>query len=224
MRGILYLLILLFFSGCTESNPPDNQPEIPENGIKIGEQIWMKENLKVKIFRNGDPITESKSVVDWIRLYNEKKPAWTVYLWESNSESLYGVIYNYYAMVDPRGLAPESWRIPTSTDFSNLIEFNGGSISAPKKLMSKELWIENPGNNESGFNATPGSEIWIGGTFGFRNEYVGYWTKSKSVSGNPITFGISCLPSQRVAFSDNEPLDRLINEQKAGFYIRCIKE
>jgi uncharacterized protein (TIGR02145 family) len=224
MRGILYLLILLSFSGCTESNPPDSQTIIPENGIKIGEQIWMKENLKVKTFRNGDPITESKSAQDWIRLYNEKKPAWTVYLWESNSESLYGIIYNYYALIDSRGIAPNSWRVPTSTDFLNLIEFNGGSNSAPKKIMSKDLWIENPGSNESGFNATPGSEIWIGGTFGIRNEYVGYWTNSNNVEGNPIIFGISSIPSQRVYFNDEEPLNRLINVQRAGFYIRCIKE
>lgn len=221
-NSILILSIFIFFS-CTDSEEPQAD-QIPSNGIQIGNQIWMKKNLDVKTFRNGDPIQESKTTEDWIRLYNEKKPAWTTFEWDENSEKNYGVIYNYYAIIDPRGIAPEGWRIPTSTDFFNLVEFNGGKNSAPIKLMSRDLWVENPGNNESGFNATPGSEIWIGGSFGFKNEYVTYWTTSSNISGNPILFGISCLPQRRVYFVEDEPLQRLIELQKAGLYIRCIKE
>jgi uncharacterized protein (TIGR02145 family) len=220
-NSIVILSIFIFFS-CTDSEEPQAD-QIPSNGIQIGNQIWMKENLKVKTFRNGDPIAESKTTEEWIKLHEEKKPAWTTYLWEQNSERLYGVIYNYYAMIDPRGLAPDGWRIPTSTDFFNLVEFNGGSTTAPIKLMSKELWVENPGNNESGFNAPPGSEIWIGGTFGFRNEYVSYWTTSRNTSGNPILFGINCLPERKVSFTQDLSLNVFL-ANRPGFYVRCIKE
>lgn len=223
MKYLLQLLLIFLFLACNESEEPNVPEPIPQNAIQIGDQIWMKENLKVKTFRNGDPIAESKTTEEWIRLYNEEEPAWTVYLWENDSERLYGVIYNYYAMIDPRGLAPDGWRIPTSTDFFELVEFNGGAINAPIKLMSKNLWKRNPGNNESGFNVTPGSEIWAGGSFGFRNEYVTYWTSSLSTNGNLIFININDEITQELSFNSSNPLSRVLQD-KAGFYIRCIIE
>lgn len=220
------ILILLFSFGfsCTESQEPQqDQDQIPQNGIQIGDQIWMRENLKVKTFRNGDPIEESKTTEDWIRLYNEGKPAWTSYLWEENNEIRFGLIYNYYALTDPRGIAPQNWRIPTSNDFFQLIEYNGGGNDGAEKIMSSEFWEENPGTNESGFDARPGGEIWIGGSFGGLGNSIGYWTNSQAINGNPISVFISSIRPQKFVFNDENSIERIL-DNKGGSYIRCIKE
>lgn len=220
-KYLLFILVMTFF-GCSETETPIND-SIPENGIQIGDQIWMRENLKVKTFRNGDPIIESKSVEEWDKFYKEKIPAWTSYLWQTDNEQKFGVIYNYYAMIDPRGLAPSNWKIPTSTDFFELVEFNGGANVATKKLMSSTLWtLGNNGTNESGFDGRPGGEIWAGGIFTDINEHFAMWTNSKAQSGDLIFFGISTITETRISFSEH-PLERTINN-RAGFYIRCIKE
>lgn len=221
MRKYLILFFAVAFFGCSESEDPitDN---IPENGIQIGDQIWMKENLKVKTFRNGDPIMESKSVEDWDRYYKEKTPAWTSYLWKTENEQNYGVIYNHYAMIDPRGLAPLNWRIPTSTDFFELVEYNGGANVATKKLMSSTFWSGgNNGTNESGFDGRPGGEIW-GGIFTDINDGFLMWTNSKSQSGDLISFGISTVAQTRTYFSENS--QEMIISVRAGSYVRCIEE
>jgi uncharacterized protein (TIGR02145 family) len=218
-------LILIFFVslifGCSGTEDPSSNP--PDE-IQIENQIWMKENLDLKTFRNGDPLFESKTTEQWIQLYLEKKPAYTVYLWKEGNEDVFGIIYNYYALIDPRGLAPENWRIPTSTDYFDLVENNGGSNVASPKLMSQNLWlIGKNGSNESGFNAKPGGQIWAGGTFTDINESIVFWTNSRSQQGDLIVFGIfSSLEETGAFFSEisiKETLDR-----KGGFYIRCIKE
>ncbi|MDF2158334.1 fibrobacter succinogenes major paralogous domain-containing protein [Algoriphagus sp. CAU 1675] len=217
------VLLVLFFFGCSDPEDTDSIQELDQNAIQIGSQIWMKQNLDLKVFRNGDPIQESKSVEDWVRFYDEKIPAWTSYFWESENEEIYGIMYNYYAMIDPRGLAPEGWRIPTSTDFFELVEFNGGANVAGPKIMSSNYWSNgNNGSNESGFDARPGGEIWAGGIFTDINESFSFWTNSRSQSGDIISFGITTIDGTRIYFAEN-PLN-IVLASRGGSYIRCIKE
>lgn len=223
MRNLFISILLISVFSCSGDNGQDMSPEIPSNGIKIGDQIWMKDNLNVKSFRNGDPITESKTTEEWIRLYTEKKPAFTSYLWESQNEVNFGLIYNYYALSDPRGLTPENWRVPTSTDFFRLLEFNGGGNIGAKKIMSDKFYNQNPGNNESGFDARPGGEIWAGGTFGGLGNDITYWTTSFSQNGNLILIFINSERQQNFIFSDQNDLQSVLGN-KGGFYVRGIIE
>jgi uncharacterized protein (TIGR02145 family) len=93
-----------------------------QNEVKIGNQIWMKKNLDVGKFRNGDPIQEVKSEEDWIRADSLKFPAWCYVDFDSETNKTYGKLYNWYAVNDPRGLAPAGWRIPNKQDWINLID------------------------------------------------------------------------------------------------------
>lgn len=223
MKNIKIIYLLFLSLACSESQEPQSS-QIPNDGIKIGQQIWMRENLRVKTFRNGDLITESKSVDDWVKFYNEKKPAWTSLMWEKNNEQKFGLIYNYYALIDPRGITPKNWKIPTSSDFFELIEFNGGGNQGALKIMSNQFWQGTPGTNKSGFDARPGGEIWAGGTFvDINNETVSYWTNSQSTNGNPITISISSTRDEKFKFFDETSL-QLVIYNKAGFYIRGIIE
>ena len=80
---------------------------ITPNKVKIGDQIWMQTNLDVAYYRNGDPIRNCKTKEEWLDAKNKKEGAWCYY---ENSDSLgiiYGKLYNWYAVSDPRGLAPK---------------------------------------------------------------------------------------------------------------------
>ncbi|MBK7413737.1 MAG: fibrobacter succinogenes major paralogous domain-containing protein [Ignavibacteria bacterium] len=81
----------------------------PLKTVKVGEQVWMKENLNVDRFRNGDLIPEATSVAQWENACVSGQPAWCYYRNDANNGSVYGRIYNWYAVSDPRGLAPKGF-------------------------------------------------------------------------------------------------------------------
>ena len=88
---------------------------------RINGQIWSTSNLDVSTFRNGDPIHEAKTDEEWVEAGDNKQPAWC---WTSNDpkeRKKYGKLYNHYAVADPRGLAPQGWRIPTKDELEALI-------------------------------------------------------------------------------------------------------
>lgn len=110
------------------------------NEVKIGNQIWMAQNLNVSRFRNGDSIPHAKSAEDWEKAGKEQKPAWCYYNNEPTNESRYGKLYNWYAVNDPRGLAPEGWHIPSDLEWKQLTDYIGGNVMAGKKLKSTKGW------------------------------------------------------------------------------------
>ncbi len=73
--------------------------------VKIGNQYWANKNLDVATFRNGDIIKEAKSTYEWEDLFNKKLPAWCYYKFDAKNGQTYGKIYNWYAVIDQRGLA-----------------------------------------------------------------------------------------------------------------------
>jgi uncharacterized protein (TIGR02145 family) len=87
----------------------------------IGEQIWMTSNLNIDKFQNGDLIYEAKTKEQWIRASKEKKPAWCYYPNNVQNGVNYGKLYNWYAVNDPRGLAPIGWHIPSRSEWVELI-------------------------------------------------------------------------------------------------------
>jgi hypothetical protein len=87
---------------------------------------WMTENLSVTTFRNGDSIQQITNKEDWEKAGNNKVPAWT---YKTVKDSTQVVVYNYYAAIDARGLAPNGWRIPTINELESFsIEIMGDAI------------------------------------------------------------------------------------------------
>lgn len=172
------LLLLLFLAiGCTETENP-KQVFIPIDGVEIGDQIWMQRNLDIKTFKNGDELFHATDLKDWNDAYLNKIPAWSYYDDLEENGDDFGLIYNYYAIIDQRGLAPEDWKIPSISDYNQLFNFNGGAQAAGIKLKSAEYWINKNGVNESGFNAFPGGERYLGGYFGAKGLVASFWTSS----------------------------------------------
>lgn len=146
---------LLFFCSWTIPKSYHNTGNFAEE-IRIRKQIWMSVNLDADTFQNGDSIPEAKTSKEWIRAARKKQPAWCYYDNDILKGQIYGKLYNWYAVKDPRGLAPKGWRIPVTADWNELIHFLGDNIQTASKLKSTDRWNkEGNGNNASGFAALP---------------------------------------------------------------------
>lgn len=107
--------------------------------VQIGNQTWMSQNLDVDHFRNGDIIPEVKTREDWIAMYKKREPAWCYYKNESSDNKVYGKLYNYFAVIDERGLAPIGWKIPNNDEWL-LLSSHWRDCNEQQKYMSKENW------------------------------------------------------------------------------------
>jgi len=108
--------------------------------VTIGKQVWMTKNLDVSTFRNGDPIPEAKTDEAWKAAGENKQPAWCYYDNDPKNGTKYGKLYNWYAVNDPRGLAPAGYHIPTDAEWTVLTDYLGGEDVAGKKMKSTSGW------------------------------------------------------------------------------------
>jgi uncharacterized protein (TIGR02145 family) len=89
----------------------------------IGKQEWQIENLNVTTFRNGDKILEAKTEQEWILACENEIPAWCYYDNDPTNGAVYGKLYNWYAVVDKRGLAPIGWHVPSIKEYETLFRY-----------------------------------------------------------------------------------------------------
>jgi len=152
--------------------------------VTIGTQVWMKYNLNVSHYRNGDSIPEVRDSLAWMNLTTG---AWCFFNNDSNNGKIYGRLYNWYAVNDPRGLAPEGWHLPRDDDFGILSSYLGGDSlenDVGGKLKEEGIlhWkIPNKGaTNETGFNAIPGGyRNYNDGIFYSINKSCIWWSSTK---------------------------------------------
>lgn len=205
---------LLILAACNSSY--QDQEGNHFEAVKIGSQVWIAENLNVSTFRNGDLIPEARTLEEWVKAGNKGQPVWCYYDNDPENGIKFGKLYNGYAVDDPRGLAPEGWRIPEDEDWIILSEFLGGVDFAGDKLKSDNHWQEQGnGNNESGFNALPGGYRYGDGHFGFIG-YFSYWWASGDPD-NQYAWG------RGLGYSYYD-IHRDFLHKNGGFSIRCIKE
>lgn len=188
---------------------------INDFSVKIGSQEWSLMNLNVEKFRNGDMIPQAQTDEEWEQMARECKPAWCYHPLKYRSDVRHGKLYNWYALVDERGLAPDGWRLPSYEDWRMLTSKLG--IRAEVMLKSSE-WS---GTNESGFNALPSGArcgpdtipYWeFQGSEG--DEYTALWSFSES---NPDS-GVCIL------FGDLVYMNFLSESKGHGLSVRLIKE
>jgi uncharacterized protein (TIGR02145 family) len=184
-----------------------NKPDYAQ--VKIGEQTWMSSNLDVKTFRNGDSIPQAKTENEWYLAVHNQKPAWCRY------DTGYSKWYNWYAVNDPRGLAPSGWHIPSDKEWSQLIDFLGGGRSAVTKIKSKDGWSEGGGTNESGFSANPDGVFDGSWEFSCGIGVDAHWWSSTEDS-TKIGWCWSITNDSTITHSDK-------NNKNTGMSVRCIR-
>ena len=149
---------------------------------KIGSQTWICENLDVATFRNGDPIPEANSKEEWERAGEEKRPMSCYYDFDQSNGEKYGKLYNYYAVHDSRGLAPEGFHIPSENEWNQLIKHLSEDF-AGFKMKTSLGWEKRDfagGSNVSGFSAVPAGWILSDGRFEKMGYMTGWWSSDES--------------------------------------------
>ena len=148
--------------------------------VTIGTQVWMTKNLDVAKFRNGDPIPEAKTNEEWVKAGVNKQPAWCNYDNNPANGSKYGKLYNWYAVNDPRGLAPEGYHVPTDAEWTKLENLLGSD--AGKKMKSATGWNS---YTEGGSKKCPNCASWNGE---YRRKVACHTCKdTRSVSAPTVT-------------------------------------
>jgi len=146
--------------------------------VLIGNQRWMAENLRTATYTNGAPIPNVTLNTAWTGL---SSGAWCNYNNNVANDTVYGKLYNWYTTVDPRGLCPAGWHVPSDGEWTNLTDFLGGASVVGGKMKSITGWNapNTEATNESGFSGLPGG-VRYNGDF----NYVGYdgnwWSSTES--------------------------------------------
>jgi uncharacterized protein (TIGR02145 family) len=184
--------------------------------IGIGSQVWFQENLKTTHYDNGIPIPNVTDMAAWGSLttgarcyYNNDSSAY---------DSVYGVLYNWYAVHDANALCPPGWQVPTDAEWTALEIFLGGSGIAGGKMKETGTthWLPpNAGaTNSSGFTGLPGGMRDPSNTFGYLAENGLWWSSS--------SYGL--LAWSRYLWYMNAGVDRNPTPKTLGLSIRCMKD
>jgi uncharacterized protein (TIGR02145 family) len=196
------------------SNAITSLPYYPS--VTICCQSWMTKNLNVTTYRNGDPIPQVTDPTAWAALTTG---AWCHTSNNSANGPIYGKLYNWYAVKDPRGLAPEGWHIPTNFEWTTLINCLGGFAVAggPLKEMGNTHWIgANTGaTNDSGFTGLPSGLRYPDGSFETTGNYCVWWSSTDVNVYNAFYRFLDTMVASVSA--SNYPKEH-------GFSVRCIKD
>ena len=128
IKSIFTILYLLILTSSTAQS------------VNIGSQIWSSKNLDVITFRNGDPIPYAESNQDWSNACRNGQPAWCYLNNDKTNNEKFGKLYNWFAVNDPRGLAPQGWHVPSIDEWNTLTKSTGGYNFAAKALKSSTGW------------------------------------------------------------------------------------
>jgi uncharacterized protein (TIGR02145 family) len=148
--------------------------------VTICNQIWTTTNLDVSTYRDGTPIPEVRDKTAWANLTTG---AWCYYNNDEIYKGVYGKLYNWYAVNDPRGLAPKGWHIPSADEWDALTNCLGNQAIAGGKMKAIDFWPspDAGATNSSGFRGIPVGYRNGDGTF-YSFGADGYWWMKKDGS------------------------------------------
>ncbi len=189
--------------------------------IQICNQVWTKTNLNVSHYKNGDIIPQVTDPTQWAALTTG---AWCYYYNTSANGSTYGKLYNWYAVNDPRGLAPIGYHIPSKTEWEALTACLGGIFVAggAMKEAGTTHWAtpNTSATNSSDFTALPGGLKDYGGngsSFGNLGFGCFFWSSTVYTYSYPLAYSIYLA-------SDSSGLVKATDSQYYGYSVRCIRD
>jgi len=183
--------------------------------VKIGTQIWMVENLKAASYRYGDPIPEFTGGPVWITLTTG---ASLNYNNDFYKVSIFGRLYNWYAVDDFRGLAPSGWHVPSDSEWQLLVDYLGGDAVAGGKMKETGTAHWNSPNygatNESGFSAIQSGYFVGNSLLGYVGYRARYWSSTER-DNNAWYLDVSY---------NSSAVFRALDFKRLGYSIRCVKD
>jgi uncharacterized protein (TIGR02145 family) len=214
-------VILMLTISCSKENDPDKIKDIDGNvypTVTIGSHVWMAKNLEVTRYRNGDSITFVTDSAGWL---NPGTGLCCEFENDPGNGSIYGKLYNWYAIQDSRNIAPEGWHMPSDAEWAELASNLGGADIAGSCLKETGTTHWNDPNadatNSSGFTALPGGLRTPGGDFANFWGSSGYWwSKTEVDSDLAYYFYLNC--------NDPEANSGEYIYKNYGLSVRCVKD
>lgn len=190
--------------------------------IRIGTQHWMAENLRVTRYQNGDTIPGNLTNSQW------STASTGAYAFPSNDpafDTIYGKLYNWFAVADTNGLCPDGWVVPEDEDWLALITYLGGSLVTGGKLKSTRTAPDDPhprwdspnleASNESGFSGFPAGDRFTGGLYYNFGKIGTFWSSTQANAVNAWSRGLSYASAG---------ITRNSNDKRYGFSVRCLRK
>jgi uncharacterized protein (TIGR02145 family) len=197
----------------SSKSEPDNKSK-DSGTVTIGTKSWAVANLNVSTFRNGDSIPEARTNKEWVAAGESGKPAWCYYNNDPAIGLKYGKLYNWYAVNDPRGLAPAGWTLSSDADWANLAYYSGGQEVAGNKMKSTSGWSDgNNGTNKTGFIGLPGGYRVENGTFLNLGSIGTWWSSTESKALSAFDHYLTL----------NSSLGRSSSPKLRGESVRCLR-
>jgi uncharacterized protein (TIGR02145 family) len=181
------------------------------NTVKIGNQCWLKENLKTTRYRNGASITHVVDSVAWVR-DSIIIPAWCYYNFDVTTNPTFGKTYNWYALVDTNQLCPAGWHIPTDSEWTELVNYIG--VTCDSFLF-----------DSSGFAALPvGVNVASLGSTGGQGLFWSSTPYDSTKSGNQFADSSVAISYQLSYSKTFFPYYRVPMLKAIPFFVRCIAD
>lgn len=183
---------------------------------KIGNQVWLTENLRTTFFMDNTPIACVLPEKTWAET---TKPAYCYYGSQVENEHNFGLLYNGYCL--DKNICPQGFHVPTVNDWQTLICFVGDERNAGQFLKGEKFWVEKGfGMDEYGFNALPGGGRKYTGKYYELGESCVFWTSdieqlTEGKSENQITFQL---------YYWNNNVIPWFNRKQEGYSIRCVQD
>ncbi|MBK9639318.1 MAG: hypothetical protein IPO63_16520 [Bacteroidetes bacterium] len=225
--------VTLCYSGTGGCGPLTTITDLDGNAynvVTIGNQCWMAENLKTTKYNNGDIITSGLNNSNWS---TATTGAWAAYNTSLQHDIIFGKLYNWYTVIDSRGVCPTGWHVPGEDDWNELTKFldptydtNMTKVSLTAGLMIQDTSTKVSGSisigwgspnlpwyvsNLTGFTALPAGERIDYGTYQFINNYTWWWSVNDSAGAWPW--------SRRLYFA----LQKEARDPNNGVSVRCVK-
>lgn len=204
------------------------------NTVQIGNQCWMKENLKTTTYRNGTAIPNVTDGNAWSNLTTG------AYVWYDNDISWkdsYGALYNWFTTVDPSGLCPTGWHVPTFDEWTALAGYIGGTSSphgnelkscrqvnsplgggcntSEHPRWEEDTYYGNYGTDDYGFSALPGGYRYYDINFNMVGNMGQWWTSTVYSSYFAWTRSLHYYYGGVFVYS---------YDMRNGFSVRCLRD
>lgn len=196
--------------------------------IKIGDQVWMAENLKTTHYADGTPLVDGTDSVDLTGDYVTK-----YYFYYGDDSATYahtyGALYTWAGAMNGasssdaipsgmQGVCPTGWHMPSDGEWQQMVDYLGGLTVAGGKLKETGIihWKDpNNATNESGYTALPGGYRGYTGNYFYITEQGDFWSATESVETKAW---------HRYMYYSTVPIGRIDYGKNVGISVRCVRD
>lgn len=214
------MLTSILFCACKESTTVRDINGNIYQTVKIGNTLWLAENLKATRFQNGDSVAYVLLDSIWSEL---KTPAFCYYDHETSNSDTFGNLYNWYVVNDDRNICPCGWEVASKEHFGELSRLYGGDEVCGIHLKDNAAltWVgDSFTDNSSGFSALPNGHR--DSYFDRLGHYAFFWHKEEYI-GKQCAIDSFCAYECSLLVNFNY-INRDYGHKNRGMAIRCVKK